>query len=136
MSISFHPKRGTVLMCDFSTGFKAPEMVKRRHVVVVSPRYRRHTGLCIVVPFSTVPPHEAEPHHVEIPAGRYEFFDLVKSTWAKGDMLTCVSFGRLDRVFLDGRYTAPELRPEDFRAIQQCVAHALQLHLDCAHLIP
>ena len=45
MAINFTQKRGTVLMCNFD-GFKKPEMVKRRHVVVVSPRYRRHTGLC------------------------------------------------------------------------------------------
>jgi mRNA interferase MazF len=132
MPINFHPKRGTVLMCDFTTGFKAPEMVKRRHVVVVSPRYRRHTGLCLVVPFSTIPPHDAEPHHVEIPTGTYDFFDPVKPTWAKGDMLTCVSFDRLDRLLLYGRYASPMLKPEDLKSIQQCVAHALQLHLDCA----
>ena len=60
-------------MCDFTTGFKVPEMVKRRQVVVVSPRYRRHTGLCLVVPFSTVAPNEIEPHHYEIPSGTYDF---------------------------------------------------------------
>jgi uncharacterized protein YifN (PemK superfamily) len=71
--INFHPKRGTVLMCDFT----------RRPVVVVSPRYRRHTGLCLVVPFSTVRPLDVEPHHLEFPGGSYYFFDPVKSTWAK-----------------------------------------------------
>src|SRR4249919_2708273 len=107
---------------------RPPEMVKRRHVVVISPRYRRHTGLCLVVPFSTVPPHEIEPHHFEIPAGRYPFFNPAKTTWAKGDMLTCVSFERLDRLLLNGRYAAPLLSAEDLKGIQQCVAHALQLH--------
>src|ERR1700674_5272188 len=104
MPINFHPRRGTVLMCDFTTGFQAPEMVKRRQVVVVSPRYRRHTGLCLVVPFSMVPPFEAEPHHYEIPPGRYDFFDRVEPVWAKCDMLTCVCFERLDRLLLYGRY--------------------------------
>jgi len=63
MPINFHPKRGTVPMCDYTTGFKAPEMVKRRQVVVVSPRYRRHTGFCIVVPLGTVPlaPRSGQP---------------------------------------------------------------------------
>ena len=127
MAINFHPKRGTVLMCDFTTGFKAPEMVKRRHVVVVSPRYRRHTGLCLVVPFSTVPPHEIEPHHHEIPAGKYPFFDPVRSVWAKADMLTCVSFERLDRLLVFGRYNAPSLRVDDLECIRKAVANALQL---------
>lgn len=122
-------------MCDFTTGFVPPEMVKRRHVVVVSPRYRRHTGLCLVVPFSTVVPHEVEPHHVEIPPGRYDFFDPVKPAWAKADMLTCVSYGRLDRLLLYGRYAAPQLNPEDLMRIQRAVAEALQLHVDCASAI-
>ena len=122
-------------MCDFTTGFQPPEMVKRRHVVVVSPRYRRHSGLCLVVPFSTVAPWEAELHHFQIPPGSYDFFDATKPTWAKGDMLTCVCFGRLDRLLLNGRYTAPMLKNSDFLEIQKCVAHALQLHLDCSAAI-
>jgi mRNA interferase MazF len=125
--INFHPKRGTVLMCDFTTGFKAPEMVKRRHVVVVSPRYRRHTGLCVVVPFSTVAPYEIEPHHHEILPGTYDFFDPAKSVWAKCDMLTCVCFERLDRVLLYGRYQTPLLKEKDLRAIQLGVSKALLL---------
>jgi len=71
-----------VLMCDF-TGFKPPEMVKQRPVVVVSPRYRRHTGVCLVVPLSTVAPPEIEPHHFEIPAGSYDFLDPRKSKLGK-----------------------------------------------------
>jgi mRNA interferase MazF len=116
-------------MCDFTTGFRPPEMVKRRHVVVVSPRYRRHTGLCLVVPFSTVAPHEIEPHHYEIRPGTYDFFDAAKTTWAKCDMLTCVCFERLDRLLLYGRYQAPRLRLNDLQAIQRCVGHALQLDI-------
>jgi mRNA interferase MazF len=128
--INFHPKRGTVLMCDFTTGFKVSEMVKRRHVVVVSPRYRRHTGLCLVVPLSTVPPHEIEAHHYEIVPGAYDFFDPAKSVWAKCDMLTCVCFERLDRVLLYGRHQAPLLREKDLRAIQLGVSRALQLDIE------
>jgi uncharacterized protein YifN (PemK superfamily) len=122
-------------MCDFTTGFKPPEMVKRRHVVVVSPRYRRHTGLCLVVPFSTVAPRDVEPHHLEILPGTYDFLDPTKSTWAKADMLTCVCFDRLDRLILYGRYVAPPLKDKHLSEIQRCVAHALQLHLDCAAAI-
>jgi uncharacterized protein YifN (PemK superfamily) len=133
--INFHPKRGTVLMCDFTTGFQPPEMVKRRPVVVVSPRYRRHSGLCLVVPFSTVAPNDPEPHHLQIAVGRYDFFDRSKPTWAKADMLTCVCFARLDRLLLNGRYAAPMLDKADFLEVQKCVANALQLHLDCATAI-
>lgn len=44
-----------VLICDFTTGFQAPEMVKKRPVVVVSPR-RRIGQVCTVVPLSSVAP--------------------------------------------------------------------------------
>ena len=73
----------------------------------MSPRYRLYSGLCLVMPFSTVLPDPIEPHHHEIPAGRYLFFRPAKSSWAKADMLTSVSFGRLDRVLLQGRYESP-----------------------------
>ena len=47
--------------------------------------------------------------------------------WAKGDMLTCVAFRRLDRVLLNGRYVAPSLRPDDFAAIQRAILAALEI---------
>lgn len=97
---------------------------------MVSPRYRRHTGLCLVVPFSTVPPHEIEPHHYEIRPGTYDFLDATRSVWAKCDMLTCVCFERLDRLLLFGRYQAPMLRLKDLQAIQFSVSQALQLDMD------
>jgi len=74
-----------------------------------------------VVPFSTVAPNEIEPHHFEIQAGTYDFFD------PKCDMLTCVCFDRLDRLLLYGRYQSPQLKTKDVEAIQRCVASALQL---------
>ena len=41
MALNFHPEPGMVLICDFTTGFRVPEIVKRRPVVVISPRRRR-----------------------------------------------------------------------------------------------
>ena len=127
MPITFHPRPGTVLICDFSTGFQPPEMVKRRHVVVVSPRRRHHSGLCLVVPFSTVAPNPVEAFHHVISVGTYPFFHPHRDVWAKGDMLTCVAFRRLDRVLLNGHYVAPSLRPDDFTAIQRAVLAALEI---------
>jgi uncharacterized protein YifN (PemK superfamily) len=129
MPITFHPRPGTVLICDFSTGFQPPEMVKRRHVVVVSPRRRHHSGLCLVVPFSTVSPDPVEAFHHVISVGTYPFFHPHRDVWAKGDMLTCVAFGRLDRVLLNGHYVVPSLRPDDFTAIQRAVLAALEIRL-------
>jgi len=53
MSIPYHPEQGTILICDFK-GFIDPEMVKRRPVVVVSPRLRQRGKLCAVVPLGTI----------------------------------------------------------------------------------
>ena len=105
-------------------------MVKKRHVVVVSPRYRRQTGLCLVVPFSSVVPFEIEDHHYQIPEGKYPFFDASKQTWAKADMLTTVCFDRLDRLLLYGRWAAPSLDQSDLCGIQRAVLHALQIDID------
>ncbi|WP_200291341.1 type II toxin-antitoxin system PemK/MazF family toxin [Rhodospirillum rubrum] len=56
MSLKFPPTPGTIVICDDNTGFKAPEMVKERLAVVVSPRLPYRDGLCTVVPLSTSPP--------------------------------------------------------------------------------
>ena len=59
--LTFHPKPGTLLICDFDRGFKAPEMVKKRPVVVISPRRRKSTPqLCTVVPLSSSAPNPVE----------------------------------------------------------------------------
>lgn len=63
MALTFHPKPGMALMCDFNTGFVAPEMIKKRPVVVVSPRPRRSNQLCTIVPLSTTRPDPVEPYH-------------------------------------------------------------------------
>ncbi len=127
MSIPFVPNAGTVLMCDFS-GFVPPEMTKVRHVVVISPRSRRtnlQNGTCLVVPFSTQPPVHVEPYHVLIGRGIYPFFHADKEVWAKANLITHVSFARLDRVLIDGRYSHAELNLDDFKRIKFAVGHAI-----------
>lgn len=99
-----------------STGFQPPEMVKRRQVVVVSPRRRHHSGLCLAVPSSTVVPDPVEAFHHLIPVGTYPFFHPQSDVWAKGDMLTCVAFRRLDRVLLNGRYDSARRIKTVFRS--------------------
>lgn len=127
MPITFTPQLGMVLMCDFGPNSMPPEMSKIRQVVVVSPRRKRGSGWgsCIVVPFSTVAPNPTEPYHYCIQANKYRFFRKDTEVWAKGDMATHVSFGRLDRVFCDGRYASPLLNPEDLSAIQKLVWEAM-----------
>jgi uncharacterized protein YifN (PemK superfamily) len=128
MAITFVPKPGQVLMCNFdSDGFIRPEMQKIRHCVVISPRGRRHTGCCIIVPISGVAPDPVEHHHVLISANKYSFFKKDQDVWAKGDMVTHVAFARLDRVLDQGRYASPSVSAEDFKAIQAAVLNAMGL---------
>jgi uncharacterized protein YifN (PemK superfamily) len=113
-----------VLMCDFQ-GMIPPEMQKTRHVVVMSPRRRKGYQTCLVVPFSTVAPDPIEPFHVKIPSNRYSFFRPDTDVWAKTDMITHVSFTRLDRVKDGNEWCSPMLNEADVAAIQNAVWHAL-----------
>jgi hypothetical protein len=45
--------------------------------------------------------------------------------WAKADLLSHVSFGRLDRVLDGGKYCSPRLNPTDLKGIQLAVWEAL-----------
>lgn len=133
MALKFHPKPGTVLICDYRTGFIVPEMVKRRPAVVISPRLRRRDGLCTVVPLSTTPPPEPMPYHCELimasplPAP----FDAAR-VWVKADMLATVGFHRLDLPRLprqDGQrqYLTVVLQEDDLGRVMACVRNALGL---------
>lgn len=131
MPLRFHPNPGLVLICDFNNGFQPPEMVKRRPVVVISPRPRRSTQLCTVVPLSTTVPNPVEPfHHRMDPCSLPGKFSQ-KETWAKCDMLATVALGRLDRVSVgkDARgkrkYVAEPVTNEDLEAIRRGVLAAL-----------
>lgn len=132
MPIEFPVQLGTILLCDYSTGFREPEMVKRRPVVVVSPRPRHRTRLCIVVPLSTTPPREASPVACPIDLAQPlpEPFSET-ALWAKADMLATVSFDRLD-LFRTGRdqygkrkYLQPRLPADDLMRIRAAMLHAL-----------
>ncbi len=131
MTINFHPKPGTVLICDFNTGFKPPEMVKKRPVVVVS---RKQRNLATVVPLSTTEPRPLEKCHHELSSASLPGPLRGKRTWAKCDTVTTVSLKRLDRV-RTGRhpttgartFTAQPVCPEDLIAIQKAILHVLGL---------
>lgn len=127
--LKFHPRPGSVLICDFDTGFRKPEMVKRRPVVVVSPRRRIGPEVCLVVPFSTQAPAVAQPFHYEIRVGAYPFFQANGSVWAKADMLTCVALSRLDRLYYGGQYQEGHLSTGDLDGIRKGIVAALGIDL-------
>lgn len=135
MTLKFHPNPGTVLICDYQTGFLKPEMVKRRPVVVISPRLRRRDYLCTVVPLSTKQPSRIEPYHCKILFERSlpAPWDAPE-VWAKCDMLATVSFGRLHLIGtkrdpLTGRrrYLQTKIGEEEFARIKKGIAAALGL---------
>lgn len=96
MALKFHPKLGAVVICDYTTGFRVPEMVKEHLAVIVSDRLPHRDGLCTVVPLSQTPPDNRIAYQckVELPvdppppySGRFK--------WAKADMLATVGLARL-----------------------------------------
>ena len=97
--LSFHPKPGDILLCRFPECLKAPEMVKVRPVVVVSPRIAGRAALVCVVPLSTTEPEPIGDHHVELPIARMprSLQAEARRVWAKCDMLYTFSLERLDR---------------------------------------
>lgn len=133
MAIQFHPDQGTILICDF-TGFKEPEMTKRRPVIVVSPRFRRRKGLCSVVPLSTTAPNPPLLYHYKLhtnpplPAP-YN----ANEHWVKADMVYTVSFDRLflpfDKKNTNGKrmYDVRVIDKLDLIKIQECIIHGLGL---------
>ena len=121
----YQPRPGNVVICDYR-GFVVPEMVKVRPVVVIA-RNRKNRRLVTVVPLSTTEPGSLEDHHHVLAKNPLPGREAI-SCWAKCDMLTTVSLGRLDRYKVRrGQYAVPMLPPDDFEAIRRAVAKALDL---------
>ncbi len=130
MPLNFHPKPGTVLICDYDTGFKTPEMVKRRPVIVVSPRLRQRDQLCTVVPLSTTKPDRVFEYHCEVNIDLPQPYDS-EAHWVKADMLATVAFHRLKPLHTgkdhEGKrkYLYPTVSSETLAEIRECIKRAL-----------
>lgn len=123
--LKFHPKAGTILFCDFQ-GNMVPEIVKRRPVVVITPRLQYRDGLCTVVPLSTKAPEHPQPFHVKLSQSYLPNQKQAFESWAKCDLVCSVSFARLDRVKIGHRkYIAPMISADDLAAIRRGVLAAL-----------
>jgi mRNA interferase MazF len=91
------PNKGEIVICDF-TPFAAPEMIKRRPCIVVSPVLKGRPKLCTIVPLSTTPPNPPQEYNVQIaisPVLRKPYDNPL--AWVKADMLYTVSIDRIDR---------------------------------------
>lgn len=142
MPINEHPPIGTLLCCDFDAGFKAPEMIGRRLVVVVSPKISVRARLCTVLPISETAPLPAMPYHHKI-----EKFDppLPDSwgnhpRWLKGDMIVSIGFHRLDLIrtgkdrYGQRTYRMTPFSPDDIRIFRKCMLNSLGLAQLTKHL--
>ncbi|MCF6807215.1 type II toxin-antitoxin system PemK/MazF family toxin [Thiotrichales bacterium 19S9-12] len=144
MAITFHPRPGQILLCDFSQGFKEPEMVKnKRPVIVITGSIQGRSHLVTVVPLSTKKPTEIQPYHYEIPKrsmpmiGRFQN----SSSWVKGDMLYTVGFHRLNLIRLGKKnaqgkraYFQQRLSRDQMKIVLQCVLNGLNLNQLTQHL--
>ena len=144
MSITFTPRRGAILMCDFgpdpldSRTFPlnvppvstAPEVWKRRRAIIVSDNRLNHKhgagpGLSTVVPCSATPPNTPGPWDVPFAARSYRSFTL--DVWANCASLFRVSHDRLDRVIAGQGYRGDFLRPADMARVEDGLRAALGL---------
>ena len=140
MPLKFHPKTGTIVIYDFR-GFIAPEMVKRRPAIVVSPKFRRRADLCTIVPFSTKEPTPLMPYHYRLQLDTPLPHPYASPTqWVKGDMLCTVSFNRLSLPYVRkgeyGKriYEVRVIEGTDFIEIKKCVLNALGMTGLISHL--
>lgn len=128
-------------MCDFSAGFREPEMVKHRPVVVISPKIVSRPGLCTVVALSTTPPDPVTAYHCQV-----DFWprlpDWMQSdgVWVKGDMVQAVGFHRLDFIRTGKAVTGQRLyyystlNHENLKKIRGCILAGLGLSPLTKHL--
>ncbi|HGS7149104.1 TPA: type II toxin-antitoxin system PemK/MazF family toxin [Klebsiella variicola subsp. variicola] len=144
MPISYHPKPGQLMLCDFSQGFKEPEMIKSsRPVIILSGNIVGRANLVTVVACSTVEPDVIRNYHYKLPARsmpKTKHF-MGRDTWVKGDMVYTVAFHRLDAVCIgrgDGGkriYYNDKLGREQMSEIYRCVLHGMGMSFLCQHVI-
>ncbi|MFG6282892.1 type II toxin-antitoxin system PemK/MazF family toxin [Sphingomonas sp. S6] len=135
MPLPYHPKPGTIVICDYSTGFRPPEMIKRRLAVTISPKLKRRNDLVTVVPLSTTAPVPTESWHVEMPEDIPEPWGP-GPRWAKCDMVATVGYARLNLphskhpVTGARRYHQIEIDPAQVDRLRRAVAAAIGLVIE------
>jgi len=125
LPIQFFPRAGQILVCDFS-GFKEPEMVKHRPVIVVSPRLPYRSEIVTVVPISLTAPLHTLPFDVRLSKNYHpqEADDL--PCWAKCDMIMNIARWRLEGFKIGRRkWATPQATGEDLDAVRAGVIHGL-----------
>lgn len=140
MPLTYAPKPGTIVVCDYRNGFCVPEMVKRRPAVVISPQIQGRPGLCTLVPISSDKPRKIMSYHLELP-------DLVLPhpfeegpNWVKADMVFAASFNRCDLIKAGKDYTGKRIyeliciSDEELKAVRRAVMCSIGLSALTKHL--
>lgn len=112
-------------MCSFS-GFKVPEMVKVRPVVVVSPRLPRRSEIVAVVPISLTEPMPLMPYQVRLSKNYHpaEADDL--PCWAIADLVMNIGIYRLESFKVGRRkWASPQMTGDDLTVVREAVLHGL-----------
>ncbi|QBJ80539.1 type II toxin-antitoxin system PemK/MazF family toxin [Aquitalea sp. USM4] len=126
-----YPGTGTIVICDFDF-LKAPEMVKRRPAIVVSPRLRQRDNLCLIVPCSTTEPRRIMPYHylLRMDDPLPHPYDSGEH-WVKCDMLYTVATSRLNFPFIgkdaNGKriYDIRQLNAGQMRGVKAAILHGM-----------
>lgn len=128
MGIQYHPSIGEALWCDYS-GIE-PEMVKRRLVVVVTPKASQRPKLTTVVPISSTAPEIVRPWHVKLDRDPYPKGNAAE-LWVKCDMLNVVCFDRLSgyhyRWAGKRKYQTMKVSADELRKIRDAILSSLGL---------
>jgi len=94
--IPFQPAEGSVLYCDYD-GFKVPEMIKKRPVIVIR-RHRQNRKLVTVVPISLTMPDILLSYHIPMKEDFCKEHLKGKQSWVKCDMVNVISIDRLREI--------------------------------------
>ena len=114
-------------MCDFS-GFQAPEMVKVRPIIVVSPKLPYRSQLVAIVPISLTPPVHDLPFVVRLSRNYHPGEADELPCWAKCDMIMNISVSRLDGFKVGRRkWVNPQATGEDLQSVRNGVLAGLGL---------
>lgn len=139
MPLKYPPKVGQILVCAYPPCFEAPEMLKKRAVIVINPKFAGRAGLVSIVPISATAPDPVMPYHCEIPRLLLpDYMQDGQARWAKCDMICTLSAARLELV-RKGRDRSSGKRTYENKcldlptllAVRKCVAAALGITSEC-----
>jgi mRNA interferase MazF len=125
MPLQYHPRAGQILVCDFR-GFEAPEMIKTRPVMIVSPKLPYRSGIVTVVPISTTEPKHELPFVVRLSKNYHPQESDDHPCWAKCDMVMNLGINRLEGFKVGRRkWENPQATGGDLAAVKVGVIHGL-----------